>query len=288
MGDQVLYCPNSEMAMDYHLRTEPNVLFYGGRGSGKSVTGRWDAHMKALAFPGFKYCILRRTYPELLKSHLIDVPKEMRFFGGDFNIGTKVARYPNGSLGFFSHCNTEQDVLNLLSAEFYLMFFDEVSTFDWEMFVKLAASCRIPTKFKELMGTTADGYVRAATNPLGVSAEMINRYWVTKDVDLEEDPHYNPNDWYSIKANLEDNPYLSESYLARFSGMSTNVRKAWVEGEFSMENALFDFHPVLDGKPYHVTNEIDLPKILKSATIYRRTSSNAARPAFPASSAGLP
>jgi hypothetical protein len=87
---------------------------------------------------------------------------------------------------------------------------------------------------------------------------------------LDEDPDYNPRDWHSIKANLEDNPYIdAEQYKARFSGLPEHVRKAWVDGDFSLENALFDFRPRQNGKPYHVIQEIDLPKILKTATIYR-------------------
>lgn len=263
VGGEVLYVP-TEKQQEFHSTSAANVLFYGGRGSGKSVSGRWDAHMRALANPGFKYCILRRTYPELLKSHLIDLPREMKLLGGEFNHTDKIAKYPNGSRGFFSHCNTEQDVLNLLSAEFYLMFFDEISTFPWEMFTKLAASVRAP-KHLDL-----NAMVRAATNPLGVSAEMINRYWIEKDVTLDDDPHYNPNDWIAIKANLEDNPYLDEQeYMKRFSGLPEHVRKAWVDGDFSLENALFDFKPRKNGRPYHVVNDLDLEKILKVATIYR-------------------
>lgn len=260
---KVIYEPTAK-GLEYHQRTEPNVLFYGGRGSGKSTTGRWDAHIRAMAFPGFKYCILRRTYPELLKSHLIDLPREMKLLGGEFNHTDKVAKYPNGSRGFFSHCQNDQDVLNLLSSEFYLMFFDEISTFEWEMFTKLAVSVRAPKH----TGLTA--MVRAATNPLGVSAEKINQYWITKDVTSDDDPYYNPNDWFSIRANVEDNPYIdAKEYMKRFSGLPEHVRKAWIDGEFSMENALFDFRPKFNGKPYHVVPELDLKKILKTATVYR-------------------
>ena len=265
---KVLYVP-SEKQEEYHLQKAKNVLFYGGRGSGKSLCGRWDAHMRALAYPGFKYCILRRTYPELEKSHLTDLPREMRLLGGDFNATSKIARYPNGSRGFFSHCQNDQDVLNLLSAEFYLMFFDEISTFEWEMFTKLAASVRAPKH----LGLTA--MVRAATNPLGVSAEMINKYWIAQDVDPEEDEFYKPADWVAIKANLEDNPYLdAKEYRARFSGLPDHVVAAWVDGEFTMENALFNFKPTArndagETRPYHVIPELDLPKILKHATVYR-------------------
>ena len=262
-NNQVLYVP-TEKGVEYHLRTEPNVLFWGGRGSAKSTTGRWDAHMRALANPGFTYVVLRRTYPELQKSHLVHINREMKALGGSFHHTDRVALYPNGSRGFFSHCANDDDVLNLLSAEFALAFFDEISTFEWEMFTKLSASVRVP------VGSGLIAMVRAATNPLGPSAQKLLEYFVDKNVDVEEDPDYNPNDWYSIHANLEDNPYLDQTqYKKRFSGLPSHVRKAWVDGEFVLENALFEMHPKLNGKPYHVIHDIDLTKVIKAATIYR-------------------
>lgn len=248
--ERVLYTPTPKQ-LEYHSRTEANVLFWGGRGSGKSMCGRWDAHIRALSHPGFSYCILRRTYPELERSHLVHIGAEMKALGGTFNKTQKIAYYPNGSTGFFSHCQADEDVLNLLSAEYALMFFDELSTFQWEHFGKLAASVRVP------VGSNLIAMVRAATNPLGPSASEILTYFVNKDVDLTEDPDYNPNDWYSIHANLEDNPFLDqEQYHKRFAGLPAHVRKAWVDGEFVLENALFDFSPKKDKKPYHVIDEL--------------------------------
>lgn len=266
--EEILYEPTDKQE-EFHAAEQPNVLFWGGRGSGKSMALRWEAHARALAVPGYKYIILRRTFPELQKSHLIHVPREMKLLGGTFNYTDKIARYPNGSTGFFSHCATDEDVLNLLSAEFYWAGFDELSTFEWEMFTKLSASVRV------LKSSGLTAMVRACTNPLGPSAYKILEYFVDKTVDLDEDPDYNPNDWHSIKANLEDNPHLDQAqYKKRFSGLPPHVRKAWVEGEFALENALFDFKPTKqleNGEhiPYHVIHDVDLPKILKTATIYR-------------------
>lgn len=262
-----LYEPTPKQ-LEYHLATQANVLFWGGRGSGKSMCGRWDAHMRALSYPGFTYCILRRTYPELQRSHLVHINREMKQLGGTFHNTDHIATYPNGSRGFFSHCATEDDVLNLLSAEFALMVFDELSTFEWEMFTKLSASVRVP------VGSKLTAMVRGLTNPLGPSAQKILEYFVSKVVDPEEDPDYNPYDWFSIHANLIDNPYLDrDQYKKRFSGLPAHVRKAWVDGEFILENALFDFRPTqtIDGvsKPFHVVPDIDLAKILPAATIYR-------------------
>lgn len=258
-----LYVPNPKQ-YEYHGATTANVLFWGGRGSGKSMCGRWDAHMRALSHPGFTFCILRRTYPELQRSHLVHINREMRALGGSFHNTDHIATYPNGSRGFFSHCANEDDVLNLLSAEFALMVFDELSTFEWEMFTKLSASVRVP------IGSKLTAMVRGLTNPLGPSAQKILDYFVNKVVDPEEDPDYNPNDWYSIHANLIDNPHLDQDqYRKRFSGLPAHVRKAWVDGEFILENALFDFRPSIQGKPWHVINDLDWAKVLPSATIYR-------------------
>jgi len=188
----------------------------------------------------------------------------MRALGGSFHNTDHIASYPNGSRGFFSHCATEDDVLNLLSAEFALMVFDELTTFEWEMFTKLSASVRVP------VGSKLIAMVRGLTNPLGPSAPKILDYFVNKIVDPEEDPDYNPDDWFSIHANLASNPHLDQvQYRKRFSGLPSHVRKAWVDGEFVLENALFNLEPSREGKPWHVIHDLEWDRVLKNATIYR-------------------
>lgn len=221
---------------------------------------RMEAHSRALANEGYVYCVLRRKYPELEKSHLVYLPAEMKKLGGYYNHSKKKAFYPNGSVGVFSQCADDEDVLNLLSAQFSWMGFDELSTFDWDKFTKLSASVRV-TKDSGLIAM-----VRGCTNPLGPSAGDINRYFVNKDVTAEEDENYNPDDWFAIKANAIDNPHLDiDQYMKRFSGQAAHVRKAWVDGDFVLENALFDFRPTAliedeDGNPkvipYHVIHSL--------------------------------
>lgn len=268
VGNEVLYVP-TEKGIEYHNATEPNVLLWGNRGGAKSTTGRWDAHMRALAYPGYKYVVIRKTFPELEKTHLYALPREIKLLGGTYNQTKHIAYYPNGSQGFFSQCNTEEDVLNLLGGEFYLAFFDEVTTLPWEHFNKLSISVRAP------VGSGLVPTVRAATNPLGESAMDVKKYWIDHDVTFEENPDYNPADWRSIRVDMDDNPYLdTKQYKKRFSTLPDHVRKAWLDGEFSLENALFDFRPKVrleNGEiiQYHIVNDLDLPKILKYATIYR-------------------
>lgn len=247
---ELLYEAQPKQA-EFHAAQEPNVLYVGSRGTGKSHALRWEAHARAMAYPGFKYAILRRTYPELYKTHLTFIEKEMRKLGGTWHATNKMAKYANGSIGFYSQCESEADVLNLLGAELYWIGFDEMSTFPWEWIVKLSVSVRVPTD----SGLIA--MVRGATNPLGESAGDLNRYYVTKDVDPTEDSDYNPEDYRAIFTKMGDNRHVDvEQYRKRFAGLPEHVRAAWLDGEFIAERTLFRVKKFKDDKPWHVIKEL--------------------------------
>jgi hypothetical protein len=190
----------------------------------------------------------------------------MKLLGGDYNKSEHIAYYPNGSKLFFSHVASEADALNLLSAEFLAAYFDELSTIPWDFFVKLCASVRVGGALKDAGHI---GVVRAATNPLGPSAAEIFSYFVNKDVEPELDTDYDPADWDSIKIQMEDNKHIDhEQYRKRFAGMPAYLKKAWLEGEFALENQLFDFKPKgPEGKPYHVIQE--LPTINGTPIVFK-------------------
>lgn len=246
----VMYKPH-ETQIKFHESNVPNLIAIGNRGGGKSQVLRYDAHMRAMKVDGCNLILVRRTYPELMRSHLIHIKTEMKLLGGDYHATDHIAYYPNGSKLFFSHVASESDSLNLLSAEFLAAYFDELSTIPWDFFVRLCASVRV----KAGMGLVAS--VRAASNPLGPSADDIRRYFVDKDVEPEEDPDYNPNDWGHIRIDRQDNPYIDqEQYVKRFSGMPAYLRKAWLDGEFALENQLFDFKPRKDNQDYHVISQM--------------------------------
>lgn len=247
---EALYVPTPKQ-QEFHAQIAPNVLYIGARGTGKSHALRWEAHSRALAYPGFKYVILRRTYPELLKSHIMFLDAEMKKLGGKWHSTNKMAQYANGSVGFYSHCESEADVLNLLSAEFFWMGFDEMSTFPWEMITKLSASVRVPR------GSGLVAMVRGATNPLGESASDLNRYYFLKDVDAEEDADYLPDDFIAVHTIMGDNPHVDvEQYRKRFAGMPEHVKRAWLDGEFLEERTLFRVKKFKESRPWHIINEL--------------------------------
>lgn len=263
----VLYTPHEKQRIA-HAMTTPNLIAIGSRGSGKSLWLRFDAHMRALSVPNCNLVLVRRTFSELAKTHLIYIDREMKLLGGHYHATDHIAYYPNGSRLFFSYVGSEGDALNLLSAEFLGGYFDELSTIPWEFFMKLQASIRVPKD----SGLTA--VVRAATNPLGPSASEIRQYFVDKSVDPEENPDYFPDDWGYVRIDMEDNPFLDQTqYRKRFAGMPDHIRKAWLEGEFADEYALFDFRPTKrdaygESQPWHVIKYLD-EDVIRKGTIYR-------------------
>ena len=235
----------------FHEDPTTNLLAVGNRGGGKSLILRMDAHMRALSVPGCNIILIRKTLKDLQKSHFIDLDKEMALLGGYFHHTNYIAHYPNGSKLFFSYVGHDTDSMNLLSAQFLALYVDEISVIPWEYFLKLSISVRV------VKGSGHKAVVRAATNPLGESAVEVNKYFITKAVDPEEDDDYIPEEWGHIRINMEDNPYLDlVQYRKRFAGLSDHVKRAWLDGEFMDEAGLFDFHPSKSGLPYHVINEL--------------------------------
>lgn len=263
-GEDVVFWEPFQKQIDFHVSDVNNLLARGSRGSGKSELLRNDAHIRGMSVRDRNMVLIRKTMRQLNESHLLYIEKEMKALGGTYHQTKFMATYPTGSRLFFSYVGHENDALNLLSAEFIAGYFDELSTIPWDYYLKLSASIR--TK----KGSGIKTVTRAATNPFGESAGEIEKYYVLKDVDPEEDPEYDPNEWGYIQINMEDNPHIDlEQYKKRFAGLPPHLRKAWLEGEYADEEALFDFRASIDGRPFHVINDLDIPTILKHAQIYR-------------------
>jgi hypothetical protein len=251
----LLFVPTPRQA-EAMMATEPNLFVWGNRGGGKSVCMRWLCHALATAIPGFKYAILRTSFPELMKNHLIYLDDECNRMGGEkegfkYHKTEHVVYYPNGSIGFYAQCANDADVKKILGAEVCLVVFDEAPTFEWQHMRLIAASIRVPA------GSGLIPMTRYLGNPIGESIEELWRYFIDKDVDLNEDPEYRPQDWREIEMRIQDNPHLdAKQYWRQFSGLPAHFIRAWKEGIRIEENTLFEFYPNKDNRPYHVVQEI--------------------------------
>jgi hypothetical protein len=216
-------------------------------------------HACALAFPGFKYVVVRRNMPDLNSNHLIYLDGEMRRLGGDYvQTPFPTCRYRNGSLGFYRQCEDLKDVEKIVGSEAAVHFVDEAPQIAWEQLRTMAPSLRVPK--------LADGRQPYRTmsiyggNPIGESIEELDRYCVEKDVSREDDPEYDPADWATVELKLEDNPSLDPvEYRKQFAGVPAHFRAAWVDGVRMDARTLFQVQKTKDGQPYHYIQE--LPKV---------------------------
>ena len=253
------YTPSPKQ-LDFHESEVLNCIMEGRRGTGKSWAIRNDAHLRALAFPGFTYLVVRRTMGELKKTHLKFLPREMKAFDGDYNHTDAIAKYPNGSLGFYASCNSEDEMLKLLGGDYHAIYFDEITTFTGEQIGKIGTCLRVPED-PDGSGIVILPRLRGGTNPIGIGAEYVHAHFITKDVNYEEEPDYNPADYEAIHLDAVDNVYIDpEKYDKQFAGVPAHIRRAWKDGEWIVEGAYFtDFYKTLDGEPWHVITE--LPEI---------------------------
>lgn len=246
--------PNNASQQEYVRSTEPNVWFWGNRGGGKSVTARWTCHARALSYPGYRYAILRTSFPELIKNHLIYLEAEMEALGGVYNGSKFIAKYPNGSLGFYMQAETDQQARNALGVEMMEVVFDEAPTFKWDHMMMISSSVRVPpdcglTPLKRFNG-----------NPIGPCIDDIWKYFIDKDVDLEEEREYRAEEWRSIYIDMRDNKDLDvAAYTKQLgSGLPYHLRKAWLDGEKVDFGQLFEVIKHKDGKPYHILTEMPM------------------------------
>ncbi len=233
------YDPSKATQREFHASTVPNVLALGTRGTGKSLQLRMDFHLRCLLVPQFHALIVRRTMPELRRSHLVFIDYEMSLLGGVFLHTTNVARYPNGNTLTLAHCETEADVMNFLSAQYGAIGFDELSTFTLAQFLQISSAARAP------IDANYSAVVRAGSNTLGIGSGWMKDWFVDKTVRVEDYPDYHPDDFHMVFSTLKENPHLDrEQYAARLKNLPEHVRKSWLLGEFITEGQYFaDFMP---------------------------------------------
>jgi len=254
-NSRATYVPTPK-GLEFHESVAPNCIIEGSRGTGKSSIIRMDAHMRAMSCPNYTYLIIRRVMPELKRSHLRWIGQEMRLLKGHWHKTDHIATYHNGSQGFFSQCENEDDMLKLLSSQYDAIYFDEITTFTWEMITKIGSCTRVEE------GSDKLAIVRGGTNPIGVGAMEVRSHYIAKDVLLELEPDYDPTEYQSIHTTLDDNPHVDrEQYIRRLSGLPAHIKRAWLYGEWIIEGAYFhDFWPSKGEQVWHVADEYPIVK----------------------------
>jgi phage terminase large subunit len=254
-----------------YQRDITKFLIGGAAGPGKSTCIRRILYEFAKQVPGFHALILRRSIPDLKKSHLRFLPYEVTQLGGDWKEGDKIAVFPHKGqpeavirAGHFEDASAMDDYL---SAEFDVIAPDEIVTFDQDITLELFSRARSTNEaLFALRGRPApdpedelDGsFVLAGSNPGG--RLWVKDHWITKAPDPEEFPNYNPARWAFYDAKLQDNPYLKASYRQNLRDMRETRRRQLEEGDWDVfeGQAFGEWQAQRHGQPWHVGRFEDL------------------------------
>lgn len=248
----VFYEPSAKQNL-FHLAPEPNVLYGGAAGGGKSHALRMDAYMRCFAVKGYRALLLRRTWRELETTHIERVIQEAPRLGANYYKSEYRLRFPNGSVIEFGHVEDDRALSQYLSTEYEAIYFDELVSFTERQYKFIASRAR----------STKPGVqptVRAGSNPGGANSEWVKRYFITRDVDPEQDPTYDPGQYRYIPATLDDNPHIDPSYAARLMALpSEALRRAYRFGDWDIFDGQYfsEWRARTDGsQPWHVAAQM--------------------------------
>jgi hypothetical protein len=203
---------------------------------------RFGLYRRCIAIPGYEALILRNTWDELDKHHLRLMEKEevvLRAHGIDAEF-FRTARefrfeFPDGTKSIIEggHLDDEKDLDRFLSRERDAIVCDEGVKFNPKHLLELSTRAR---STKPAVEAWARNYVYrdlpanqpvpgggaifwVLTNPGGPAATVLQQFFIDHEPDWSQyDPKlrevYDPDQWGYIPGNLEDNPYLPESYEA--------------------------------------------------------------------------
>lgn len=139
----VAFEPNSDKQIWFLQAAEDEVLFGGGRGSGKSLCLIADP-LRYIESPNFRAVIIRRTMPELRE--LIDRAKNMYYAivpSVQWKVKENLFQFPSGAKIEFGYLDSENDLEKYRGQEYTWIGIDEISQIPfYEWYYKLKASLR--------------------------------------------------------------------------------------------------------------------------------------------------
>ncbi len=274
VNGRVVYEPFAKQVR-YHQSPAPYPLYGGSKGCGKSKALRFDCFGPCLIVPKMKCLILRRMKKEMQRSHLRFVQEEAQALGAIFKpneIGAGVVHFPKTrSLVEFGHCTYEHDVEQYLSAEYDRIGIDEIVTFTQDMYLAISTCAR----------TTIPGLhprVGGGTNPTTGKKHIgywAKRRWILKDLTIEDDEDYDPDDYDYVPALPEDNPHLNmEVYRRQLNRLRPSMRAAYRDGDWdASEDGFFDefrksdLPPLEDGVPRRA-HVVEFPRFTNGSPRY--------------------
>lgn len=220
--------------------SEDEVLFAGGRGSGKSDCLIADP-LRYCGNPRFKGLVIRRTMPEL--RDLISRAKYLypkAFPGVKWREQEKTFTFPHGGKIEFGYCESMDDAMRYQGQQYCWLGVDEVTQYGDEKIIdSIIPSLRSPDESLPI-------FIRYTCNPGGPGRRWVKERFVdlgpantkvtlTVNYGSDEKPQLYQKTRRWIHSTVEDNPSLGDRYKANLASITDTVKKAqWLAGNWDI------------------------------------------------------
>lgn len=252
----------------FHESRANEVLFGGAAGGGKSKAIVMDALMRCLRWPNTSAYIFRRTYTELEDTIITEAKRSIPDSVGRYNVGRHEVNLLNGSKIHFRHCASIGDMYNYAGAEIHWLYFDELTTFEQQIYDFLKTRLRA----KKTLGIVP--IVRSSSNPGSIGHGWVKKMFVTAGPYMEIVRHEIPEpedgkiEYYTtqyIPSLATENPHISEEYKKELRKKPKALRDALLYGHWdAFEGQVFveftnDPKHYADGIKTHVISPFPIP-----------------------------
>lgn len=240
--------------------THTHVGYGGARGGGKSWSVRAKAKIMAMAHPGIKMLIVRRTYPELQENHITPLCKEVVYNPkcriAKYNKTEKKMTFNTGSIIKFAYCRRDEDLGQFQGQEYDIIFFDEATQLTEKQMKEINACRRGTGDFPRRTYYTC--------NPGGQGHGYIKRIFIDRKYKEGE----NPDDYSFVQSLVYDNKVLMEKdpdYIRQLEALPPKKKEAWLHGRWDVFEGQFFEEFTDDPKHYsdrkytHVIDPFDIP-----------------------------
>lgn len=232
---RVPYSPTPKQQL-FHASKADEVLFGGAAGGGKSKAIVMDAFFRCLLYPRTYAYVFRRTYGELEDTIIREARESYPKGLGKYNAARHEIELPNGSAIRFRHCANYDDRQNYRGAEIQWLYFDELTSFEEEIYDFLKTRLRA----KKKLGIQP--CVRSATNPGDIGHAWVKRRFVDaappmtmfeSDITSRESKKRKRYRLQYIPSLVTDNPHISDDYLFQLEGKPAALRNAMLYGDWN-------------------------------------------------------
>ena len=221
------------------LAADTTYICYGGaRGGGKTHVARLKAVGLAINYPGIKILMVRAHYPELI-ANLIDpilawLPNEIYSYNGtEHKLTIHVGMFIEGaedSTIKFGHYDGRAAENEYQGVEYDIIFLEEATQLSERAFQFIGSCLRGVNDFPKRMYLTC--------NPGNVGHQWVKRLFIDRRFITDpKNPERteNPADYTTIRATVEDNPWLLEknpTYVKMLASLPPDLREAHRYGDW--------------------------------------------------------